>query len=206
MSRSKTSNDQTAGGVIILVAPSGSGKTTIARRLLQDFDRLRFSVSATTRAQRPGERNGIDYHFLDRGTFLRYIHQKKFIEWEEFYNGKYYGTLGEEVENKLKSGYYVLFDVEVKGAVNLKKHYGNRSLAIFIKPPSLEILKQRLINRKSDAQSSIEERLERAKMEMEFENRFDYVVVNDDLEKAYHAIKKIVNDYMKQTHPLSNQS
>ncbi|MDZ7807855.1 MAG: guanylate kinase [Gracilimonas sp.] len=135
------------GKVIILVAPSGSGKTTIARMLFEDFDNLKFSVSATTRPPRKGEENGIHYHFLSDQEFDKKISLGDFLEWEEFYGGKKYGTLRSEVDKQLNSGYFVLLDIEVKGAVNIKQIYGDECLSLFIKPPSIDILKQRLTDR-----------------------------------------------------------
>ncbi len=187
------------GKIIVLVAPSGSGKTTIAQRLLKDFQQLTFSVSATTRKQRPNETNGKDYHFLSHKEFQQKIDNGDFIEWEEFYSGKRYGSLRSEVENQLENGYFILFDVEVKGALNIKKTYSNDCLAIFIKPPTLEELKKRLINRGTETAQTLKQRLERAKMELDQEKNFDAVVVNDDLEEAYTEIKRIVNSFIHKS-------
>ncbi|HKJ32341.1 MAG TPA: guanylate kinase [Balneolales bacterium] len=187
------------GKIIILVAPSGSGKTTIAKRLLKDFENLTFSVSATTRSPREGEKNGKDYHFLSPESFQKNIDNRNFIEWEEFYNGKRYGSLRSEVEKQLNSGYYVLFDIEVKGALNIKKQFKDDCLTIFIKPPSLEVLKERLLKRNTETTRTLKERLERAKMELEQEKKFDAVVINDNLKKAYAKVKKIVESFMNKS-------
>ena len=190
-------SEQTSGGkVIVVVAPSGSGKTTIARRLLKDISRLKFSVSATTRPPRKGEVDGKDYHFLSQEEFQEHIDEGDFLEWEEFYNGKRYGSLRPEIDKQLKKGYFILFDVEVKGAVNIKKAFGGRCLSIFIKPPSVEELKQRLQKRGTEDDKTLAERMERAKMELDYEKQFDVSVVNDNLEEAYARVKSLVQSFI----------
>lgn len=184
------------GNIIILVAPSGSGKSTMARKLLNDFDNIRFSVSATTRPPRAGEQDGVDYYFLTREEFQTKIEKGDFLEWEEFYNGNRYGTLRSDVEKQLHSGYSVLLDIEVLGASNIKRIYKDEALAIFIKPPSLEVLRERLIKRGTETEKTLKERLKRAKKESEYENSFDIVVVNDDLETAYQEIHDAVADFI----------
>lgn len=184
------------GKVIILVAPSGSGKTTMARRLFKDFENLKFSVSATTRPPREGEINGVHYHFLSPDEFQSKIDNGEFLEWEEFYGGKRYGTLQSEVDKKLNSGYFVLLDIEVKGALNIKEIYGDECLSIFIQPPSLEVLKQRLLDRGSENEESLALRLERAEKELTYADRFDRVIINNDLETAYAEIREVVNEFM----------
>ncbi|WP_018127859.1 guanylate kinase [Balneola vulgaris] len=184
------------GKLIILVAPSGAGKSTIAHKLFKDFEQLKFSVSATTRKPRTGEVNGTHYHFLTPAEFEERIAEKDFLEWEEFYGGTRYGTLRSEVDKNLKSGYFVLLDVEVKGAVNIKELYGNECLGIFIKPPSMEVLKQRLIARGTENNESLALRLERAKEELTYSDRFDRVIINDDLEAAYAQVKRAVEEFM----------
>lgn len=184
-------SEQPKGKLIIVVAPSGSGKTTIARRLLEEVDRVRFSVSATTRPARPGEKHGVDYFFLSEEEFDRKIDEGDFLEWE-FYNDKRYGTLRSEVDKLMEKGYFPLLDVEVKGALNVKSMYGGRSLAVFIQPPSLEELERRLVKRGTEDERTLASRLDLAKKEMQYANRFDYIVVNDELEEAFRQVKQIV--------------
>lgn len=184
------------GYIIILVAPSGSGKSTMARRLLNDFDNIRFSVSATTRPPRDGEQHGVDYYFLSRDEFQTKIEKGEFLEWEEFYNGYRYGTLRLDVEKQLDSGHSVLLDIEVLGASNIKKIYKNEALGIFIKPPSLDILRERLIKRGTETEKTLKARLSRARKELEYEDRFDITVINDDLETAYQKIYNTVSDFI----------
>ncbi|MFY0683188.1 MAG: guanylate kinase [Balneola sp.] len=184
------------GKVIILVAPSGSGKTTLAKRLFQDFEQLKFSVSATTREPREGEINGKHYHFISKVDFQSKIDQNDFLEWEEFYGGKRYGTLRSEVDKKLNLGYFVLLDVEVKGAVNINEIYGDECLSIFVQPPSIDVLKQRLIARGTENDETLALRLERAKEELTYADRFDRIIINDDLETAYSQIKQVVLEFM----------
>lgn len=199
-------NKITKGKVIVLVAPSGSGKTTIANRLLKDFDTLTFSVSATTRPPRNDEKDGVNYHFLHPDEFQKRINQDEFIEWEEFYGGKRYGTLRSEVENKLNSGYFILFDVEVKGALNIKQKYGDNCLTIFIKPPSMNVLKARLMRRGTETEETLKQRLERASMEMQLEGKFDKVVVNNDLDVAYNKVYQIVDSYINNQNKFSKRN
>ena len=184
------------GKLIILVAPSGSGKTTIAKRLFEDFDRLKFSVSATTRKPREGEEHGKHYFYLTPEEFQKKINQNDFLEWEEFYGGQRYGTLQSEVDKKLKSGYFVLLDVEVKGAVNINELYGEECLSIFIKPLSINTLKQRLIDRGTENEETLNLRIERAQEELTYADRFDRIIINDDLETAYAQVKEVVTEFM----------
>lgn len=184
------------GKVIILVSPSGGGKSTIAKRLFADFDTLKFSVSATTRAPREGEVDGIHYHYISRSKFDELIAAEEFLEWEEFYGGSRYGTLRSEVDKKLNSGYFILLDIEIKGALNVKRIYGDESLGIFIKPPSFEVLKQRLMARGTESEETLQLRLDRAKEELEYADRFDRIIINDDLDTAYAQVKQAVTDFM----------
>jgi len=193
----RTLNRKNSGKIILLVAPSGAGKTTIARRLLKDFENLRFSVSATTRPARSGEKEGEDYFFLTPDEFSDTVESGDFLEWEEFYNGNRYGTLRSDVEKKMGQGYSVLLDIEVLGAANLKKIYGDKALSFFIKPPSMKALKERLESRGTESQSTLTERLERAKKELEYEGQFDLTVINDDLEEAYRQVRDAVEEFIE---------
>ena len=183
------------GKILILISPSGGGKSTIAKRLFQDFENLKFSVSATTRAPREGEVDGIHYHYLSSEEFEEKIENEDFLEWE-YYGGNRYGTLRSEVDKKLNSGYFILLDIEIKGALNVKRIYGNESLGIFIKPPSFEVLKQRLIDRGTESDDSLELRLERAQEELTYADQFDQIIINDDLEIAYQEVKEAVSKFM----------
>lgn len=191
-----SNNQQKKGKLIILVAPSGSGKTTIAHRLLNEYPKIKFSVSATTRQPREGEKHGEDYYFLSRDTFEAKIEDGAFLEWEEFYNGSRYGTLRSEVDKLIESGYFPLLDIEVKGALNVKQQYGSRSVAIFIQPPSMQELKRRLVKRGTEDKVSLQTRLERAEEELTYADNFDYVVINDDLETAYNEVASIINTFI----------
>lgn len=184
------------GKIIILVAPSGGGKSTMASRLLKDFDIIRFSVSATTRKPRKGEKEGIHYYFISQDEFDKKVEQGDFLEWEEFYNGSRYGTLRSDVENQLNKGYFILLDIEVLGALNVKKIYGDEALSLFLKPPSVDELKQRLKARGTETDSTLKTRLERAEKEMAYAKRFDHVITNDDLETAYQKLKQIVSTFI----------
>jgi guanylate kinase len=185
------------GKIIILTAPSGSGKTTLASRLMTDFPVIRFSVSATTRKPRDGEINGLSYHFVETEQFRNWINEGLFLEFEEFYNGTMYGTLKSDVDKVLDSGYFVLLDVDVKGASIVKSIYGDQCLGIYIRPPSIEVLEQRLRNRGTESEHTLELRLDRARMELEYESSFDAVVINDQLEHAYHDLKRIVEPFLQ---------
>ena len=181
---------------IILVAPSGTGKTTIAHRLFQDFPQLKFSVSATTRAARKGEQDGVDYYFLTPAQFQAKIDEDDFVEWEEFYGGSRYGTLASELVKNTEKGYFTLLDVEVKGAVRLKQMFGQQCLALFLRPPSLEILEERLRKRNTDSEDSLKLRLKRAEEELSYAEYFDQTIVNDHLEMAYQEVKEAVQTFM----------
>lgn len=186
------------GKIIVVVAPSGSGKTTIVKKLMSELPILQFSVSGTTRNPRSNEIHGKDYYFLTRQEFDSKIADGAFLEWEEFYGGKRYGTLQSDVENQLDKGYFCVLDIEVKGALNVKSIYKDKALTIFIKPPSLEILKDRLEKRGTETPETLKERLDRFEMEMKYETSFDHTVVNNDLEIAYNEVKKLVITFINE--------
>ena len=183
-----------SGKLVIFSAPSGSGKSTIINYLLNQGLRLKFSISATSRAPRGEEQDGREYYFLSPGEFRRRIEAGDFLEYEEVYKDKYYGTLKSEVERILASGDNVIFDVDVVGGCHIKEFYGNRALSLFIQPPSLDELRRRLESRGTDAPEVIESRLAKAEYELSFAPRFDAVVVNDDLARAEEeALRRIQN-------------
>ncbi|MEX0608602.1 MAG: guanylate kinase [Balneolaceae bacterium] len=184
------------GKVIILVAPSGAGKTSLASKLFEEVDGLRFSVSAATRPPRKTEKDGIHYYFLSDDDFNQKIAGGEFLEWEEFYGGKKYGTLRSEVDKKLNSGYFVLLDIEVKGALSIKQIYGDECLSLFIQPPSLDTLQQRLEARGTEDNETLSLRLERAKKELTYADQFDQIIINDDFDTAYEQVKKAVINFM----------
>ncbi len=182
--------------LIIVTAPSGSGKTTIVHHLLQTFDELAFSVSATTRPPRPHEKEGVDYYFLDPEDFQQKIREGAFLEWQEVYAGKYYGTLKSEVERWWAQGKSIIFDVDVKGALNIKQSSPDNSLSIFIRPPSLTVLEERLRKRRTESPESIRIRLDHAREEMRFESRFDRVIINEDLPIALQEATLLVATFL----------
>jgi guanylate kinase len=178
--------------LIVIAAPSGSGKTSIAHEILRRHPEIEFSVSATTRPKRGTEIDGKDYYFISRKEFEEGIAEQKFIEWENIY-GDFYGTPRSEIRRVVGAGKSILFDVDVKGALSIKKQYPE-AILIFIKPPSVEILYSRLVKRKTDSPESLKKRLDRVPMELLKENEFDYRVVNDDLEKAVSEVERIISD------------
>lgn len=183
--------------IIILTAPSGAGKTTIKTRMLQQMaDRLSFSVSVTTRKKRDGETDGVDYFFVDETNFKNNIEQHQFIEWEMVYPGMYYGTSIEEINRIWSDNKTPVLDIDVKGAMNVKRMYGEKVLSIFIEPPSIEVLEQRLKNRGTDNPENIAMRVSKAKEEMTYRNSFDKVILNDDIEKATAETKHIIQEFI----------
>lgn len=184
--------------LVVLTAPSGSGKTTIARRLLEAIPGMRFSVSATTRSARPGEVDGSDYYFLREEEFKRMADAGAFVETEEVYPGLFYGTLKKELESGTRDD-PVLLDIDVKGALNVKRQYGEHACVVYIKAPSLAEIENRLSRRATDAAHSVEERLHRAREELKFEERFDHVVVNDDLDEAVAETIAQVKEFLSAT-------
>lgn len=186
------------GKLIILTAPSGAGKTTIARHLLATFDDLAFSVSATTRAQRAHELDGRDYYFITLEKFRQLIAEDAFAEWEEVYENQFYGTLKREIERLWAAGKHVVFDVDVKGALNLKRQYPEQTLSIFVKPPSAEVLFYRLRQRSTESEESLQKRITKAALELKYENYFDLLLVNDNLEDTLQQATQIVQHFIQQ--------
>jgi len=185
------------GKAIIFSAPSGSGKTTIVKHLLETNPKLGFSISACTRDKRGrNEENGKDYYFLTPEEFKTKIDNDEFVEWEEVYAGNFYGTLKSEIERIWAEGRHVIFDVDVKGGLHLKEYFGDRGLAVFVKVPSLDDLKSRLTDRKTESESSLSQRIFKAKFEMTFEDKFDVTLVNADLEESLKKAEKLVNDFI----------
>ncbi len=183
--------------VVVFSAPSGSGKTTIVRHLLQKFPQLGFSISACTRDKRGrSEENGKDYYFLTPEDFRTRIENNEFVEWEEVYEGAFYGTLKSEVERIWDSGRSVIFDVDVKGGISLKDFYQEKALTIFVKVPSIESLRERLKGRGTESEDSLSRRLFKVQFEMGFQDRFDVVLLNDNLEDTLKEAEKIVSDFL----------
>jgi guanylate kinase len=185
-----------AGKALIFSAPSGSGKTTIVRHLLQTNPDLGFSISASTRDKRGRtEQNGKDYYFLTPEEFKNKIDEKAFIEWEEVYEGNFYGTLKTEIERIWSEGKNVIFDVDVKGGLNLKKYFGDKGLAVFVKVPSVEVLKERLHDRGTESPESLSRRLFKAQFEMSFQDQFDVVLVNETLSKSLAEAQQLYDTF-----------
>jgi guanylate kinase len=186
------------GKLIIFSAPSGAGKSTIVQHLMKQDLGLEFSISATSRKPREGEVDGREYHFISPEEFRRKIKENAFIEWEEVYPDQFYGTLFSEVERILKKGKHAIFDIDVAGGMSLKKFYGERACAIFVQPPSREVLEKRLRSRGTDDEDSLRERLGKAIFELSFASRFDYIVVNDSLSETLSEAEKIIREFLFQ--------
>ncbi|KAA9353006.1 MULTISPECIES: guanylate kinase [Larkinella] len=187
------------GKLIIFSAPSGSGKTTIVRHLLATNPNLGFSISACTRDRRGrAEQNGKDYYFLTPEDFKEKIDNDEFVEWEEVYVGAFYGTLKSEIERVWSNGKHVLFDVDVQGGLKLKKYYGDKALAIFVKVPDEETLKQRLLDRGTETDDSLSKRLFKVHFEMSFQDQFDVILVNDDLETTLEKAQKLTDNFLNE--------
>ena len=186
------------GKMLIVSAPSGSGKSTIVNWLMQEHPELKlyFSISCTSRAPRGTEQNGVEYFFLSPEEFKAKIQNDEFLEYEEVYENRFYGTLKQQVENQRETGQNVVFDVDVKGGVNIKKYYGDEALSLFIQPPSVEELRRRLEGRGTDTAEAIEQRLAKAEYELTFASQFDKIIVNDDLEEAKQEALRIVKDFL----------
>ena len=186
------------GKLLIFSAPSGSGKSTIVQHLNKLKLGLAFSISATSRESRKGEVDGREYHFLSPDEFREKIRKKEFVEWEEVYPDQYYGTLRSEVDRIWKTGHHALFDIDVVGGVNLKTAYGEKALSVFVKPPSLDVLEQRLRSRGTDDETSLQKRLGKAGYEMDFAPHFDHILVNDTLEHALAEAETVVRKFLSE--------
>ncbi|MDO4190594.1 MAG: guanylate kinase [Bacteroidales bacterium] len=184
------------GNLIIVSAPSGSGKSTLINHLIEQGYQLTFSISATSRAPRGNEQDGREYHFLSTEAFKQAINENKFLEYEEVYPGCFYGTLKQPIDEALAEGKIMILDVDVKGGVNVKKIYGAQALSIFIQPPSVESLRQRLIARNTDSMEMIEKRVKKAEEELAYASRFDVTIINDDLETAKRDICKAIDKFI----------
>ena len=186
------------GKMLIVSAPSGSGKSTIVNWLMKEHPELHlyFSISCTSRAPRGTEQNGVEYFFLTPEEFRAKIDNEEFLEYEEVYQDRFYGTLKAQVERQRLAGQNVVFDVDVQGGLNIKRYYGDEALSLFIQPPSVEELRRRLTGRGTDTSDAIEERLAKAEYELTFSSQFDCVVVNDDLEAAKQEALQIINDFL----------
>lgn len=186
------------GKALIFSAPSGSGKTTIVKHLVSKFPELAFSISATTRNPRKGvETNGIDYHFLSLNDFRARIENEELVEWEEVYEGTLYGTLKSEIEKIWNNGQIVVFDVDVKGGLNLKKYFGDNALAIFVKAPDIKTLESRLKGRKTEGEEELQKRLKKVQQEMRFQSEFDLVIVNKELEESLINAENVTSEFIK---------
>ena len=185
------------GKAIIFSAPSGSGKTTIVHHLLSKINTLEFSISASTRDKRGRtEENGKDYYFLSPDEFKSKIDNQEFIEWEEVYEGNFYGTLKSEINRIWQCGHHVIFDVDVKGGISLKKYFGDAALSVFVKVPDIDTLKQRLMDRKTESDDSLSRRIFKAQFELSFEDQFDYSLLNEDLDKSLAEAEELVAKFL----------
>ena len=194
------------GKAIIFCAPSGSGKTTLVKHLLSENSNLGFSISACTRDKRGrNEVQGKDYYFLSIEEFKEKIFQKAFVEWEEVYQGGYYGTLKSEIERLWSEGKNVIFDVDVKGGLRLKEYFGDNALAVFVKVPSMEELEKRLVNRGTETEESLSQRLYKVQFEMAFQDQFDVVLLNDDLEKSFIKAQNLYTTFISNELEIKNK-
>jgi guanylate kinase len=184
--------------LLIITAPSGAGKTSITRHLMQQFPQLAFSVSAATRKPRGNEKNGLDYHFITEEDFKQKIQHEEFVEWEMVYEGKYYGTLKNELQLIWKLDKIPVLDIDVKGAIHVQQQFPDTSLSLFIEPPSVDELKKRLTSRGTETAESLAARINKATYELSFKEQFNKVIVNDKLHHAYIEAEKIVGSFIKQ--------
>ena len=188
----------TQGKLIIFSAPSGAGKTTIVKHLLTKFPSLSFSISATTRESRGDEQHEKDYYFISKEAFLHKVAHQEFVEFEEVYNGTFYGTLRSEIQRIWNEGKHVIFDIDVEGGLRLKRKYEENALAIFVQPPSLEVLKERLTGRGTDSESKLRERFIKAEKELEYADKFDVVLKNYDLAIACAEAERLIQDFINK--------
>ena len=191
-----TTTDTKLNKVVIFCAPSGSGKTTIVKHLLSVDNRLAFSVSACTRNKRANEEHGKDYYFLSHEEFKQRIANNEFLEYEEVYGGNFYGTLKSEVDRIWAMGKAVIFDVDVEGGLNIKKHFGDKALAVFVKPPSVEVLEQRLRFRSTETEETLRVRIDKAVHELQYENKFEYVLLNENLDEALVVAENLITEFL----------
>lgn len=187
------------GKIIIISAPSGTGKSTIINRIMGDpsLD-LQFSISATSRPPRAGEAHGVNYYFFTEEDFRRAVAADLFVEWEEVYPGRFYGTLRSEIDRITSEGHNVIMDVDVKGGINIRRMMGDDALAVFVKPPTVEALRERLVARATDSPEQIDQRVAKAEYEMGFAPQFDRVVINDDLHVAVEEVRRLVKDFINK--------
>jgi guanylate kinase len=188
----------TQGKLIIFSAPSGAGKTTIVKHLLKKFPSLSFSISATTRESRGDEMHEKDYYFISKEAFLHKVAHQEFVEFEEVYNGTFYGTLRSEIQRIWNEGKHVIFDIDVEGGLRLKRKYEENALAIFVQPPSLEVLKERLTGRGTDSEAKLRERFVKAEKELEYADKFDVVLKNYDLDTACAEAEQLISDFINK--------
>lgn len=184
--------------LIIITAPSGAGKTSITRYLLQHFPQLAFSVSAATRAQRPDEINGVDYYFMTLEEFQYKIQNHEFVEWEMVYEGRYYGTLKKELQRLREKNKIPILDIDVKGAIHVQEQYPEQSLSIFVQPPSIEELKRRLEYRATESAEALLDRLNKASYEISFRHHFNKIIINDKLQKACEEARQVISAFLEQ--------
>ncbi|HLK30204.1 MAG TPA: guanylate kinase [Puia sp.] len=187
---------QTTNKLIIITAPSGAGKTSITRYLLQKFPQLSFSVSACTRQPRKDETNGVDYYFMDLDIFRQKIQHNEFLEWEMVYEGKYYGTLNSELDRIWANKQTPVLDIDVKGAIHVQQQFGDNCLSIFIEPPSIEVLKARLESRGTEGLEALQNRINKASYEISFKHHFNKIIINDNLGKACDEAEKIIEEFI----------
>jgi guanylate kinase len=183
--------------LIIITAPSGAGKTSITHFLLRKFPQLAFSVSAATRSQRAYEKNGVDYYFMSSDDFQEKIRQHEFVEWEMVYEGKYYGTLKKELQRICDNNQIPVLDIDVKGAIHVQQQYPQTSLSIFVEPPSIDILKARLLSRGTESEESLQDRINKASYEISFKHHFNKIIVNDTLQNACNQAEKMIDEFIK---------